>query len=1080
MTLFNEIPRKHILTQNLAAEQSETETVGKELRRYIETAGFYAWLFRRKFSHSIYVEEPDAVAFMDACNEWRNLSHYTIAYWVNDGKELQYTPTSTPPYHQPTQITVDYTNNSETNAFPELSLQKIFSDCTPEILEASVDLGVNLLEQLKKPLRHLSPDIDAVDWLNSIENLQKQTLPPKTIVGVVGNIGGGKSSVIHAMLDEERLVPTNSMRACTAVVTEISYNHDKVSYRAEVEFINLLDAHGNVTTEAWRQETEASIAYAKIKAVYPEYTKDMLQKSSVTRLLEHSKVQELLGGKKEIFEFDPAQLYQKLQSYVDSKEKTAGKKELEVWPLIKVVRIYVKAACLSTGAVIVDLPGVHDSNAARAAVAEGYMKQCTGLWIVAPITRAVDDKAAKSLLGDTFKRQLKMDGKLDSVSSICSKTDDISILECQESLDLEAQMSALWMRSKEYSTMKQRCEEQLDMLKETKAEYIATLDHIDEQIEAWEGFKETIENGNKVFAPGNKLPCRKRRRNRNSNASGSPQKKHRPSISDSEGDHADTGSESELDDEEGDDSGQPLTLEVVEEKLTELKANKRESRLHRQKIDAEMKLSRKEISKIKEKETNTKAEMSAMAISARNEYSREPIQQDFAAGIEELDHELAEEVDASNFNPEIDVRDYDEVAKALPVFCVSSRAYQKLQGRFQKEAHVPGFQTIEETEIPQLQAHCKRLTEASRKRNCQRFLNGVDQFFNSLRLILSPEGIQVTAEQKIARAAIVEDEYKAFDKELEKYLKSTCQHIVKEIEGDISQVCDKAINITRKQANKTVRSWGAPTNDLDRPAGGLKWATYKALCRRNGVYSNGQDGHNWNAELIEPVIKAVAPNWEKVFSRGLHDVLKRAAKESASLLESFHNNVSVKISQETGPLESSHMLSQQIPLYQQILNDIFSRQILEVREKSKDTSRMFEPVIAETLSPVYEVCVEESGRAPAILNVFDCFLTALISIGSFMRMKEAMSTFVHQARDTMFHQSVDAVRKALNEMCQSLEEALLSQIEKVIISLKRDYMSAVHRGVLSKEKRDILKDVLETITESESSFRKLAIPFKEM
>ncbi len=51
---------------------------------------------------------------------------------------------------------------------------------------------------------------------------------------------------------------------------------------------------------------------------------------------------------------------------------------MEFWPLIKVVRIQTKADVLSTGAVIVDLPGVQDSNTARAAVAERYMKQCTG------------------------------------------------------------------------------------------------------------------------------------------------------------------------------------------------------------------------------------------------------------------------------------------------------------------------------------------------------------------------------------------------------------------------------------------------------------------------------------------------------------------------------------------------------------------------------------------------------------------------------------------------------------------------------------------------------------------------------
>jgi hypothetical protein len=61
-----------------------------------------------------------------------------------------------------------------------------------------------------------------------------------------------------------------------------------------------------------------------------------------------------------------------------------------------------------------------------AAVAAGYMKQCTGLQIVAPINRAVDDKEAKSLLGESLKRQLKYDGTYYRITFICSKSDDIS------------------------------------------------------------------------------------------------------------------------------------------------------------------------------------------------------------------------------------------------------------------------------------------------------------------------------------------------------------------------------------------------------------------------------------------------------------------------------------------------------------------------------------------------------------------------------------------------------------------------------------------------------------------------------
>lgn len=747
-------------------------------------------------------------AFMMVHSDWRAMSHRKIAYWVRNGRSLQYRPVSDSedlPQTQKIQSATlskektmdDSHSNLSDSELPkpdepkpepseQFSLQTLFADCTPELLEAGVKHGLNLLERLKEPLRRLVPDLDAAEWLKSIENLQKQAEQPKTIVGVVGNTGAGKSSVINAMLDEERLVPTNCMRACTAVVTEISYNYEDIPYRAEIEFItekdwerelqvlfsDLLDSNGNVSREASNQDSEAGVAYAKIKAVYPKYTHEMLTKTTAEKLLKHPAVQKVLGGKKDIADSNPAAFYKHLQSYVDSKEKTTGAEnksartstEIEYWPLIKVVRIYVKAAALSTGAVIVDLPGVHDSNAARARVAEGYMKQCTGLWIVAPITRAVDDKAAKSLLGETFKRQLKMDGGFDSVTFICSKTDDISILEAQESLELEQEMGGLWAKSDEYNAEKRKHKRRLDELKETKEEYTAVMDEVDEQIEIWEALKDEIDDGKMVYAPRDKASSKKRKRG--SKGKNPARKRQRSSDSDLDSDYASNddndGGESEGDDSES--QGVPLTSEAIEEKLSELKTTKKEGRRHRQEIEAEMKVIRKQIAEINEEDAKVQAEMSHIAISGRNEYSRGAIQQDFASGIRELDHELAEETDASNFNPDVDVRDYDKVAQSLPVFCVSSRAYQKLSGRFQKEPNVPGFQTVEETEIPLLQAHCKKLTEAGREANSRRFLNTLDQLLNSLRLVTSSDGFQVTDKQKAARAAIVESTYNQLDK----------------------------------------------------------------------------------------------------------------------------------------------------------------------------------------------------------------------------------------------------------------------------------------------------------------------------
>ena len=126
-----------------------------------------------------------------------------------------------------------------------------------------------------------------------------------------------------------------------------------------------------------------------------------------------------------------------------------------------------------------------DANAARAAVAEGYMKQCTGLWIVAPINRAVDDKAAKSLLGESFKRQLKMDGGFNSVTFICSKTDDISLEEAQSSLGLDEEMAPSWQQMDDLRRQQKSLKKRLDEMKQSKDVYGEVMNDTDEQIEVW-------------------------------------------------------------------------------------------------------------------------------------------------------------------------------------------------------------------------------------------------------------------------------------------------------------------------------------------------------------------------------------------------------------------------------------------------------------------------------------------------------------------------------------------------------------------------------------------------------------------
>lgn len=89
----------------------------------------------------------------------------------------------------------------------------------------------------------------------------------------------------------------------------------------------------------------------------------------------------------------------------------------------------------------------------------------------------------------------------------------------------------------------------------------------------------------------------------------------------------------------------------------------------------------------------------------------------------------------ADFDPDQDIRDYDAVARMLPVFCVSARAYQQLCGRFKKDDFKSqGFPDVADTEIPNLQQHAKKLTEASRVHSCRRILNDLSQLMNSIKL----------------------------------------------------------------------------------------------------------------------------------------------------------------------------------------------------------------------------------------------------------------------------------------------------------------------------------------------------------
>ncbi|KAK0629060.1 hypothetical protein B0T17DRAFT_574379 [Bombardia bombarda] len=286
------------------------------------------------------------------------------------------------------------------------------------------------------------------------DELRKKHDEFEILIGVAGATGAGKTSLLNALLQQPELLPSGDMRAATASVCRVAFNHDNRpdhKFRAEVVWRSKEDVEkelGNVFSavqerkELYEQEFEdeeqrcaaieevtQTIAddIGKICTVFEVEESDIenMELTPESILERNNELLQRLGTTLTISSAEPEQFSQDVKPYLDS---TATEEGYTVWPLIDEVKLFVKADVLKHGIILVDLPGLSDDVGARSAVAEKYFKKLALTAIVSPAIRAVDEKTGKKLMSSFQEMRMRLNGKYDKKSFcvVLSKIDDIN------------------------------------------------------------------------------------------------------------------------------------------------------------------------------------------------------------------------------------------------------------------------------------------------------------------------------------------------------------------------------------------------------------------------------------------------------------------------------------------------------------------------------------------------------------------------------------------------------------------------------------------------------------------------------
>ncbi|KAL7499648.1 hypothetical protein ACHAWT_010345 [Skeletonema menzelii] len=658
---------------------------------------------------------------------------------------------------------------------------------------------------------------------------------------------------------------------------------------------------------------------------------------------------------------------QKINSYVYRK---GNGNEPQTWPLIRKVTLEGPWHVLSTGAVLVDLPGVRDANAARAKVAEKYLQNCNQIAIVAPIKRAVDDGTAKELLGEQFKRRLLMDGNYSNVFFICTQTDDLEPTETmRDHSDVAQEEPGRWEKMTQLASEISSLEKQVSDKMQEEEDLEAKVEEFKQQ------YQEAV------------------------------------------ADLTELREEAEDDDEIDEDQLENLKAVIATAKSS-FKQSTRDLSKWREDNTARIQYDQERCDTLQK-------QLKPLCAIVRNEYSKKCLQEDFRSGLKDLfkkddgDDDNGGDVDVNGALPE----DFN-----MEVFGISANDYLKLRKIKPSRDGPPScFSNADDTQIPLLRQFVHKTTAKFCQNSVKTFVEQTNDLVEQMKLICTDSNSDVST----GSARRMKQLHKSSVQSLTDQIKPIATQFKRVIDQKVSNSLASSLKTGARKGSQsamsTVVSWGSKsrrtTSERAPDKNGLYYSTYNAVTRRDGVYTSKSAGAvDFNQELCDPMEKEFSTEWQSVLDSTIRRMLAESENKILNLATSACQSFAQSLrSNGVAADRLGNMLNTANRSATIALKSSFTQMRSIARDAQRDLSRELLPAVKEKMRTSYEA----ARTAPGGPGVFERMKTAMAS-----NSQRAVNQMFDSAMEKLM-KGINALIKRLERLIESTAEIVGKSLENV-------------------------------------------------